>query len=132
MSMQDTLGDMLTRIRNAQMAKLIKVNVLVSKMNMSVLSVLKEEGYIHQYNLTSEVGKPYITVHLKYSVNGAPVIREIKRVSKPGKRVYGSIRRLPKHYNGLGVIVLSTSSGVKSDRSARLQNVGGEVICKVF
>ena len=132
MAMSDTLGDMLTRIRNAQAARHGSVVVPASKLRGSVLDVLKREGYIRGY-FASETrgGSAEFTVELKYQ-EGAPVIREISRVSKPGRRVYSGIKDLQKVYGGLGIAILSTPRGVMSDSEARAQNVGGEVICQVF
>jgi small subunit ribosomal protein S8 len=132
MAMSDTLGDMLTRIRNAQAARHGSVVVPASKLRGNVLDVLKREGYIRGY-FASEArgGIAEFTVELKYQ-EGAPVIREINRVSKPGRRVYSGIKDLQKVYGGLGIAILSTPRGVMSDSEARAQNVGGEVICQVF
>jgi small subunit ribosomal protein S8 len=132
MSIQDPLGDMLTRIRNAQERGKSKVNCPASKLRFRVLDVLKQEGYIRDY-ATVQMGKAKaeIEIELKY-FDGAPVIREIHRVSKPGRRIYASVDTLPTVYNGLGISILSTPKGVMSDNEARAQNVGGEVICTVF
>jgi small subunit ribosomal protein S8 len=132
MSIQDPLGDMLTRIRNAQERGKSKVNCPASKLRFRVLDVLKQEGYIRDYS-TVQMGKAKaeIEIELKY-FDGAPVIREIHRVSKPGRRIYASVDTLPTVYNGLGISILSTPKGVMSDNDARAQNVGGEVICTVF
>jgi small subunit ribosomal protein S8 len=132
MSIQDPLGDMLTRIRNAQERGKSKVSCPASKLRFRVLDVLKQEGYIRDYS-TVQMGKAKaeIEIELKY-FDGAPVIREIQRVSKPGRRIYASVGSLPTVYNGLGISILSTPKGVMSDNEARAQNVGGEVICTVF
>jgi small subunit ribosomal protein S8 len=132
MSIQDPLGDMLTRIRNAQERGKSKVSCPASKLRFRVLDVLKQEGYIRDYS-TVQMGKAKaeIEIELKY-FDGAPVIREIHRVSKPGRRIYASVDSLPTVYNGLGISILSTPKGVMSDNDARAQNVGGEVICTVF
>jgi small subunit ribosomal protein S8 len=132
MSIQDPLGDMLTRIRNAQERGKSKVTCPASKLRFRVLDVLKQEGYIRDYS-TVQMGKAKaeIEIELKY-FDGAPVIREIHRVSKPGRRIYASVDSLPTVYNGLGISILSTPKGVMSDNEARAQNVGGEVICTVF
>jgi small subunit ribosomal protein S8 len=132
MSIQDPLGDMLTRIRNAQERGKSKVSCPASKLRFRVLDVLKHEGYIRDYS-TVQMGKAKaeIEIELKY-FDGAPVIREIHRVSKPGRRIYASVDSLPTVYNGLGISILSTPKGVMSDNDARAQNVGGEVICTVF
>lgn len=132
MSMSDPLGDMLTRIRNGQRANKSVVTVPASKMRGNVLDVLQREGYIRGYSW-SEVreGIAELAVELKYS-EGQPVIREINRVSKPGRRVYAGIRKLQPFYNGLGIAILSTPRGVMSDSEARAANVGGEILCQVF
>ena len=132
MSMSDPLGDMLTRIRNGQHARMGKVISPASNLRSRVLEVLKREGYIRGYSQYEVgVGKGELQIELKYH-DGEPVIREINRVSKPGRRVYAKIRDLPRVYNGLGISILSTPRGVMSDSEARDANVGGEVLCKVF
>lgn len=132
MSMTDPLGDMLTRIRNGQRARKGAVLAPASKLRQNVLDVLQREGYIRGYS-EHEVrpGVRELRIELKYH-EGEPVIREISRVSKPGRRVYSSIKDLPRVYNGLGVAILSTPRGVISDAEARDAHVGGEVLCKVF
>lgn len=132
MALSDPLGDMLTRIRNGQRAKMSTVSSPASKLRTNVLEVLKREGYIRGYS-TDEV-KPGITnlkIELKYN-EGEPVIKQIDRVSTPGRRVYSKIADLPRVFNGLGISILSTPRGVMSDHEARAANVGGEVLCKVF
>jgi len=132
MSMSDPLGDMLTRIRNGQSARKNVVISPSSKLRANVLDVLRREGYIRGFSeeeLRQGVGE--ITIELKY-FEGEPVIKEIKRISKPGRRVYRKIKDLPKVYNGLGIAILSTPRGVMSDNEARAANVGGEVLCQVF
>jgi small subunit ribosomal protein S8 len=132
MVMTDPLGDMLTRIRNGQRAGMSKVSCPASKLRASVLDVLKREGYIRDYSPAGGgEGSPEIRIELKYN-EGAPVIREISRVSKPGRRVYSKIADLPRVYNGLGISILSTPRGVMSDNEARAANVGGEVLCRVY
>lgn len=132
MTLSDPLGDMLTRIRNAQMRSHSKVVTPASNLRLSVLEVLKNEGYIRSYTEVEYAdGKKDIEIELKYFDN-MPVIREIKRVSKPGRRVYASVRDIPTVSNGLGVSIVSTSRGVMSDADAREANVGGEVLCQVF
>ncbi len=132
MSINDPLGDMITRIRNAQMRSKSKVSTPGSKLRASVLDVLKREGYIRDYSSTEfGNGRTEFEIELKY-FDGAPVIREIARVSKPGRRVYASVKNLPRIGNGLGVAVLSTPKGVMADHEARDQNVGGEVLFTVF
>lgn len=130
--MTDSLADMLSRIRNGQNSKLISVLLPSSKVKCAVLDVLKEEGYINDYKVTYNNKIGLIEVFLKYLKNGKGAIFEIKKVSKPGKRVYCSIKLLPTCYNNMGIHVLSTSQGMMSERKARMIGVGGEVICKVF
>lgn len=132
MAMSDPVGDMLTRIRNGQSARLDSVTAPASRLRANVLDVLQREGFIRGF-FEEELrpGVRELRIELKYD-NGRPVIREIKRVSKPGRRIYSKIADLPKHYNGLGISILSTPRGVMSDNEARAANVGGEVICKVF
>src|SRR5436309_14301128 len=132
MALNDPLGDMLTRIRNAQMRKKGKVTTPGSRIRANVLDVLKDEGYIRGYS-TTELGngRTEFDIELKY-FDGQPVIREIQRVSKPGRRVYASVKTLPRINNGLGVSILSTPKGVMADHDARDQNVGGEILCTVF
>ncbi|MFA5538247.1 MAG: 30S ribosomal protein S8 [Gemmobacter sp.] len=132
MSMNDPLGDMLTRIRNAQMRGKSTVSTPASKLRAWVLDVLAAEGYIRGYERTTGAdGFPALEISLKY-FEGTPVIREIKRVSKPGRRVYSGSKELPSVRNGLGVSIVSTPKGVMSDAAARSANVGGEVLCTVF
>jgi len=132
MSMNFRLADMLTRIRNAQAARLSEVRVQASKFLGRVLEVLKNEGYIEDYKREEiSVGKAEFVIMLKYH-EGESVIREVNCISKPGRRVYAEISKLPKYYNGLGIAILSTSKGVMSDFDARQANVGGEVLCSVF
>ncbi len=132
MSMNDPLGDMLTRIRNAQMRGRSTVRTPSSKLRAWVLDVLKDEGYIRGYErVSAENGQPELEISLKY-YEGAPVIRELRRVSKPGRRVYLGVKDLPQVRQGLGVSIVSTPKGVMSDASARQANVGGEVLCTVF
>ena len=132
MSMNDPLGDMLTRIRNGLMRGKSKVSTPASTLRVRVLDVLQSEGYIRGYTTVDfGDGKSEIEIELKY-YEGAPVIREISRVSKPGRRVYVSVKSIPRVANGLGVSILSTPKGVMADHSAREQNVGGEVLCHVF
>lgn len=132
MTMTDPLGDMLTRIRNAQMRNKSKVVTPASKLRERVLEVLEAEGYIRGFaRIDYEDGHPVFEIELKY-YEGEPVIKEIHRVSKPGRRVYSSVRTLPTVANGLGVSILSTPKGVMSDSRARKENVGGEILCSVF
>ena len=132
MTMTDPLGDMLTRIRNAQMRKKGKVITPASKLRGNVLDVLQREGFIRGYSQTEFVGgKSEFEIELKY-FDGEPVIRSITRISKPGRRVYSSVKNIPTVANGLGVSILSTPRGVMSDHDARENNVGGEVLCSIF
>ena len=132
MSLGDPIGDMLTRIRNGQMRSLNKIEVPFSNFRSKILEVLKREGYIISYEITTNDKKiKNIFVKLKY-YDGQPVIKEIKRVSKPGRRVYSRATSIPKVMNGLGLAILSTPKGVMSDAEARKNNVGGEIICRVF
>ncbi|MEZ5769996.1 MAG: 30S ribosomal protein S8 [Paracoccaceae bacterium] len=130
--MNDPIGDMLTRIRNAQMRGKSTVSTPASKLRGWVLDVLAEEGYIRGYEAGTDAGgHPTLVISLKY-YDGTPVIRELKRVSKPGRRVYLGSKEIPQVRQGLGVSIISTPKGVMSDASARSQNVGGEVLCTVF
>ena len=132
MTLADPVGDMITRIRNAQMRLLNNVKIPGSKFREKILDVLKQEGYIADYKLVSDSNnKGSLSVDLKYN-DGLPVIKEIKRVSKPGIRVYVRATSIPKIQNGLGVAIVSTSIGIMTDNDARSKNVGGEIICKVF
>ena len=132
MAFNDSLSDMLARIKNAHQAKKVSTSCFKSKLNINVLSVLKEEGYIRDFTNTEEKkGISFIKIDLKY-YNGTPVIKKIKRISKPGIRVYSKISDLEKPYGGLGISILSTPKGVMSDHKARKNNVGGEVLCEVF
>ncbi|MBV8168408.1 MAG: 30S ribosomal protein S8 [Alphaproteobacteria bacterium] len=132
MTMTDPLGDMLTRIRNAQRARMSVVSSPASKLRSNVLEVLQREGYIRGYSESQmRQGINELRIELKYH-EGEPVIKEIKRVSTPGRRVYSKIKDLPRVYNGLGISILSTPQGVMSDNEARAANVGGEVLCRVF
>ena len=132
MTFVDPVGDMLTRIRNAQMRLLNNVKIPGSKFRAKILDVLKREGYISDYKIVG-VSKNLesLSVDLKYS-NGLPVIKEINRVSKPGRRIYAKANSIPKIQNGLGVAIVSTSKGIMSDDEARNKKVGGEIICRVF
>jgi small subunit ribosomal protein S8 len=132
MSMNDPLGDLFSRIRNAQMRKKSKVSTPGSRLRANVLEVLKAEGYIRGYTSVEHGdGRSEFEIELKY-FDGAPVIREIERISKPGRRVYASVKALPRVNNGLGVAILSTPKGVMADHDARENNVGGEILCTVF
>jgi small subunit ribosomal protein S8 len=132
MSMTDPLGDLLTRIRNGQRAGKTVVTTPASKLRENLLRVLEREGYIRGFERYSvRTGIEELKIELKYN-EGEPVISEIMRVSKPGRRVYAKIKDLPKVYNGLGISILSTPRGVMSDHEARQANVGGEVLCQIF
>ena len=132
MSMSDPLGDMLTRIRNGQSARKDVISAPASRLHINVLDVLQREGFIRGYaHEDVRPGVATLNIELKY-VDGDPAIREISRVSTPGRRVYSNIRDLPRIYNGLGISIISTPRGVMSDAEARETNVGGEVLCQVF
>ena len=132
MNLVDPIGDMLTRIRNGQMRSLNKINIPFSSFRFKILEVLKKEGYIIDFYLAENKEKnKSILVVLKY-YEGEPVIKEIKRISKPGRRVYSRATSIPKVLNGLGLAILSTSKGVMSDADATKNNLGGEIICRIF
>lgn len=132
MSLSDPLGDMLTRIRNAQRARHTVCVAPASKLRVNVLEALRREGYIRGYSVEEiRKGISQLRIELKYN-EGEPVIKELQRISKPGRRVYSKIKELPRVYAGLGVSILSTPRGVLSDVEARTANVGGEVLCRVF
>jgi small subunit ribosomal protein S8 len=132
MSVTDPIGDMLTRIRNAQMRRKDTVATPASTLRARVLDVLKSEGFIRGYSEgQADNGAAELTIELKYSDN-VPVIREIERVSRPGRRVYASVKNIPSVAQGLGVSILSTPKGVMADHEAKSQNLGGEVLCRVF
>jgi len=128
--MSDPIADMLTRIRNAQRAEKVAVAMPSSKLKISIAAVLKEEGYIENFGVRDEDGKPVLELSLKYYA-GNPVIEKIERVSRPGLRIYKGTEELPKVMNGLGVAIVSTSKGVMTDRKARANGIGGEVLCVV-
>jgi len=132
MNFTDPIGDMITRIRNAQLRTLSKVSIPSSKFRAKILEVLKQEGYISNFELkTDSRNKGVLSVNLKYN-NGMPVIKEIKRVSKPGRRIYAKADSISKIQNGLGLAIVSTSKGIMSDNDARTKKIGGEIICRVF
>jgi small subunit ribosomal protein S8 len=131
MSMSDPIADLLTRIRNAQMAGLPVVECPSSKIKVAILNVLKQEGYIAGYSLSADVVKPGLKIELKY-YNGRPVIEELHRGSSPGLRMYKGREELPKVRAGLGIAVVSTNKGVMTDKAARAAGIGGEVLCTVF
>jgi small subunit ribosomal protein S8 len=130
MSMSDPIADMLTRIRNGQMRNKVSVSMPSSKIKQAIASVLKDEGYIEGFNVAVVLGKPTLNVDLKYYA-GQPVIEQIKRISKPGLRIYKDSENLPKVMNGLGVAILTTSKGVMTDIKAKAAGIGGEVLCYV-
>ena len=132
MSFTDPIADMITRIRNAQLRTLNSVSIPNSKFRARILDVLKEEGYISDYKFLSDAkNKGSLIINLKYN-NGLPVIKEIRRISKPGRRIYTKADSIPKIQSGLGIAIVSTSMGIMSDNDARSKNIGGEIICKVF
>ena len=131
MTLVDPIGDMLTRLRNGQMRSLNKINIPYSNFRQKILEVLKKEGYIIDFKIDGDKNIKTLLVDLKY-YEGEPVIKEIKRVSKPGRRVYSKADSIPKVLNGLGVAILSTSKGVMSDSEAIKNNLGGEIICRIF
>ena len=132
MSLADPIGDMITRIRNAQLRALYNVKIPSSKFRAKILDVLKQEGYISGYKVLTDLNnKGNLSVDLKY-YHGLPVIKEIKRISKPGRRIYARADSIPKIQNGLGLAIVSTSKGIMTDNDARSKNVGGEIICRVF
>lgn len=131
MSMQDPVSDMLTRIRNAQMAEKAEVQMPASKFKAAVADVLKQEGYVGENSIVEKDGKKYLNIELKY-YNGKPVIELIERVSRPSLRIYKSSVDVPQVNAGLGITIVSTSKGLMTDRSARAAGLGGEIICKVF
>ena len=131
MSLSDPIGDMITRIKNAQIRNHKKVQLPSSKFKVKIAEVLKSEGYIIDYKVSQESNKPYLEISLKYN-SGNPVISSIQRVSKPGRRIFSRAESLPKINDGLGIAIISTPKGVMTDIDARKQKVGGEIICKVF
>ena len=132
MTFVDPIGDMITGLRNAQLRSLSKVEIPASKFRAKILDILKKEGYISDYKLLkTKDEKNVLSVDLKYD-NGLPVIKEIKRISKPGRRIFAKADSIPSIQNGLGVAIVSTSKGIMSDNDARNQNIGGEIICRVF
>jgi small subunit ribosomal protein S8 len=132
MSMSDPLGDMLTRIRNGQMARKPSIECSFSKLRENVCKVLKDEGFIRDYKIVDAgKNKKDLIIDLKYA-EGRGVIRQIDRVSAPGRRIYTGVKTMPRFYNGLGILVVSTAQGVMADHKARAANIGGEVLCQVF
>ncbi|MCE7887638.1 MAG: 30S ribosomal protein S8 [Alphaproteobacteria bacterium PRO2] len=131
MSMNDPLSDMLTRIRNGQQAGKPVIEVPFSRLHENVANVLKDEGFVREVRIETKDGKKNLLIELKYA-EGKGVIRVIDRVSKPGRRVYSNVKNLPRFYNGLGILIVSTPQGVMPDSKARAANVGGEILCQVF
>mgnify|MGYP001427771042 FL=1 len=131
MSLSDPIGDMIARIKNAQLRNHKKVQLPSSIFKVKIAEVLKSEGYIIDYKVSQESNKPYLEISLKYN-SGNPVISSIQRVSKPGRRIFSRAESLPKINNGLGIAIISTPKGVMTDIDARKQKIGGEIICKVF
>ena len=131
MSLNDPIGDMLARIKNSQLRNHKKVELPSSNFKVKIADVLKNEGYIIDYKVSSDEKKPLLEIELKYNY-GSPVISSIQRVSKPGRRIFSSAESLPKINNGLGIAIVSTSKGIMSDNDARTKKIGGEIICRVF
>ena len=131
MSLSDPIGDMIARIKNANLRNYKKVQIPSSKFKTKIADVLKTEGYIIDYKIENLDGKDSLQIDLKYN-SGNPVINSIQRVSKPGRRIFSSVESLPKVSNGLGIAIISTPKGVMTDQEARKNQVGGEIICKVF
>ena len=132
MSFTDPIGDMITRIRNGQMRSYVKIEMPASSFKGKILEVLKKEGFILNYSLSTNIeNKKRFLIDLKYK-SGSPVINSIQRISKPGRRIYARATSIPRMHNGLGIAIMSTSKGVMSDSEAKKQKVGGEIICKVF
>ncbi len=132
MSQSDPIGDMLTVIRNANRGKKEKVDIPASKLKMEIVKIFKNEGFIKNFKLIEDDQKSYIRVYLKYSTSGESVIHDLQRVSKPGLRIYRKRDQLPRYFNGYATSVISTSRGVLTDKKAREQNVGGEVLCYIW
>lgn len=132
MSQTDPLGDMITVIRNANKARKEKVDIPLSKLKMEIIKIFKNEGFIKNFKLIEDKNKSYIRVYLKYTTTGEPVIHDLRRVSKPGLRIYKKKDEIPRVFNGYGTSVISTSKGVLTDKKAREQNVGGEVLCYIW
>jgi len=132
MAMSDPIADMLTRIRNAGMAKFNSVDIPGAKMKMELAKVLKNEGYIRNYKFIKDGRQGILRIYLKYDGNQTHIIYRIERVSKPGRRIYKKYKEVKPYYNGLGIAIVSTSKGIMADKHARKLNVGGEIICKVW
>ena len=132
MTMTDPIADMLTRIRNAIMASYDTVEVPSSKMKINIVKVMKFEGYIRNYKIVKESKQDIVVIYLKYSEDKSPVIKGLKKISKPSCRIYSRCKKIPKVLNGLGINIISTSKGVMTDREARKMGLGGEIICSVW
>ncbi|MBW1711817.1 MAG: 30S ribosomal protein S8 [Deltaproteobacteria bacterium] len=132
MSMSDPIADMLTRIRNALMVKYSRVDIPASQTKINIAKVLKSEGYIKNYKIIKDNRQGLLRIHLRYDDEAAPVITGLQRVSRPGRRVYSRAKDLPQVLNGLGVNIISTSQGLMTDRQARQENLGGEVLCSIW
>ena len=132
MSMTDQISDMLTRVRNAAMVRHDRTDVPASKMKLAIAKILKQEGFIRTFKLLEEGPQGVIRIYLKYAEDGEPAIHGLRRISRPGRRVYRDLASIPKVYNGLGVAVISTNRGVLTDEQARSLRVGGEVLCEVW
>ncbi|MCD6548153.1 MAG: 30S ribosomal protein S8 [Thermodesulfobacterium sp.] len=130
--MTDPIADMLIRIKNALMARHKSVTVPASKIKLEIVRILKEEGYIEDYEYIREEPQPKIKINLKYDENKRPVIAGVKRVSKPGRRIYRGYRDLPKVLNGFGIAIISTSQGIMTDHEARKRKIGGEILCEIW
>ncbi|QUV77986.1 MULTISPECIES: 30S ribosomal protein S8 [Chloracidobacterium] len=130
--MTDPISDLLTRIRNATQAGHLKVDVNYSKIKAEIVRILKEEGYINNYKITGEGHKRTIRIYIRYAQSSEPAIRHLSRVSRPGRRVYVNVNRIPRPLNGLGTCILSTSRGILTGKEAYLKHVGGEVLCLVY
>lgn len=132
MTMTDPIADMLTRIRNAQRARFPEVDIPASKMKMAIANILQEEGFVEKVKFTPDNKQGMITISLKYNEEGEPVIKHLRRISKPGRRVYAPKTSIPEVLNGLGIIIISTSKGIMTDQKARQVGVGGEILCEVW
>jgi small subunit ribosomal protein S8 len=132
MSVSDPVADMLTKIRNASIAKFEKVDVVPSKLKLEIVKILKNEGFVKNFKKVNEDGQTIIRIFLKYDDENQPIIHGLKRISKPGRRVYSGYRFMPRVFNGFGTVIVSTSTGVTTGRKALEKKVGGEVICSVW
>ena len=132
MACHDPIGDMLTKIRNGLIAKHDKVDIFPSKEKLEIIKILKNEGYIKNFKKTTEEERTFFRIFLKYSNNGNPVIEGLKRISKPGRRVYKGYRDIPRLYNGIGTYIISTSTGITTGKKAIERKVGGEIVCAIW